>query len=112
MTFQSIEIHVKWEGYAACHNTWEPLTSIYFDVKALIRRYFREKGWELNCKFKFILTRYKMTQACHSYGGSLWRHWHPLRKKWWSFAPDKRRQPKFSRVEFIRSLEPYYLCHC
>ena len=59
VTFQSIEIHVKWEGYAASHNTWEPLTSIYFDVKALIRRYFREKGWELNCEFKFILTRFR-----------------------------------------------------
>ena len=58
VTFQSIEILVKWEGYTASHNTWEPLTSIYFDVKALIRRYFREKGWELNCKYEFKLTRY------------------------------------------------------
>lgn len=54
ITYQSIEILVKWEGYAACDNTWEPLTSIYFDIKALTRRYFKEKGYELVCKLIYI----------------------------------------------------------
>ena len=112
MTFQSIEIHVKWEGYAACHNTWEPLTSIYFDVKALIRRYFREKGWELNCKFKFILTLYKTTLAFHFSEDSPWCRLHPLRKKGRPPGPDERGQPRFSQVQFRRSRVQLFLCQC
>jgi hypothetical protein len=48
--YEHIEILVKWEGYSLADNTWEPLTSIYKDIAALCRRYFREKGFTLECK--------------------------------------------------------------
>lgn len=50
VTYDHIEIYVKWEGFAGADNTWEPLTSIFRDIAALCRRYFREKGIELNRK--------------------------------------------------------------
>jgi len=45
---------VKWEGYSLADNTWEPLTSIYKDISALCRRYFRDKGFTLKCKCRHL----------------------------------------------------------
>lgn len=50
LSYQNIEMLVKWEGFSSSHNTWEPITSLYYDIRALTRRYFREKGFELDCK--------------------------------------------------------------
>lgn len=48
--YDHIEILVKWEGYAPIYNTWEPLSTLYKDVASLCRKYFKEKGMQLNSK--------------------------------------------------------------
>lgn len=63
VTFQNIEINIKWDGYASIYNTWEPLTTIYFDIKAMTRQYFKDKGWELICKLKSILSSSRRRDA-------------------------------------------------
>ena len=41
---------IKWDGYLTKDNTWEPLHIIYYDIKALCRKYFRDRGLDLICK--------------------------------------------------------------
>lgn len=45
-----IELLIKWEGYLSSDNTWEPLHEIFFDIRALVRKYFLKTGFKLNCK--------------------------------------------------------------
>ena len=46
-----LELYIKWKNYPIGEGTWEPLCSLYDDIRNMAKSYFKKRNLQLMCKF-------------------------------------------------------------
>ena len=50
-----LELFIKWKNYPVGEGTWEPLYSLYDDIRNMAKSYFRKRNLNLLCKYNLLV---------------------------------------------------------